>query len=80
MRPFSPAAHLHLPAAAALVALWRRALAGFQAAHRAAESRQALLEMDHRMLADIGITHADAVQEARRAPWDLAPPARRRRG
>ncbi len=37
---------------------------------RVASTRKALPEMDERMLADIGITRAEALAEARRAPWD----------
>jgi uncharacterized protein YjiS (DUF1127 family) len=39
-------------------------------------SRRHLAEMDQRMLADIGISRAEALEEAARAPWDLAPPRR----
>jgi uncharacterized protein YjiS (DUF1127 family) len=38
---------------------------------RAIETRRYLAEMDQRMLADIGITRSQAIEEARRAPWDL---------
>lgn len=40
---------------------------------RAIETRRQLAEMDPRMLADIGISRSEALEEARRAPWDLAP-------
>ncbi len=40
---------------------------------RAIESRRHLAEMDERMLADIGISRAEALREASRAPWDLTP-------
>jgi uncharacterized protein YjiS (DUF1127 family) len=43
---------------------------------QAVESRRHLAEMDQRMLSDIGISRAEAVREATRAPWDLAPPRR----
>jgi uncharacterized protein YjiS (DUF1127 family) len=43
----------------------------------AVESRRQLAEMDERMLADIGISRADALEEAGRAPWDLTPRGRR---
>lgn len=43
---------------------------------QAIESRRHLAEMDRRMLADIGISRPEALEEARRAPWDLAPPGR----
>ena len=39
----------------------------------AAESRRQLAEMDARMLSDIGISRAEALDEAARAPWDLTP-------
>lgn len=42
----------------------------------AVESRHHLAEMDRRMLADIGISRSEALEEAARAPWDLAPPRR----
>jgi len=41
---------------------------------QAIESRRMLAGMDDRMLADIGISRAEALREASRAPWDLAPP------
>jgi uncharacterized protein YjiS (DUF1127 family) len=37
------------------------------------ESRRHLAEMDRRMLADIGISRSEALEEAARAPWDLRP-------
>jgi uncharacterized protein YjiS (DUF1127 family) len=58
--------------------LWQDFISRLVAARHRLSSRQALLEMDARMLRDIGITHAEAVEEARRAPWDLAPITRRR--
>ncbi|WP_198377546.1 DUF1127 domain-containing protein [Neoroseomonas rubea] len=42
----------------------------------AVESRRHLVEMDDRMLSDIGISRTDAIREATRAPWDLTPPRR----
>ena len=39
----------------------------------ARRTRRDLAAMDDRMLADIGIGRADAYEEARRAPWDVAP-------
>lgn len=47
-------------------------------AQRVLASRRLLAEMEPRMLADIGITHTQAIEEARRAPWDIAPLPRRR--
>lgn len=38
----------------------------------AVETRRDLAEMDDRMLRDIGISRAEALHEADRAPWDLA--------
>ena len=43
---------------------------------QAVETRRHLMEMDGRMLADIGISRAEALTEAARAPWDLTPPRR----
>ncbi|MBW6401592.1 DUF1127 domain-containing protein [Roseomonas sp. HJA6] len=43
---------------------------------QAVESRRQLAEMDRRMLADIGISRSEALEEAARAPWDLTPPRR----
>ena len=42
-------------------------------AMQAIETRRQLAEMDRRMLADIGISRSEALNEASRAPWDLAP-------
>lgn len=39
----------------------------------AIETRRHLAEMDRRMLADIGISRSEALEEAARAPWDLMP-------
>jgi uncharacterized protein YjiS (DUF1127 family) len=47
-------------------------LAWLATAMRAIETRRHLSEMDDRMLKDIGISRVDALQEASRAPWDLA--------
>jgi uncharacterized protein YjiS (DUF1127 family) len=44
-----------------------------QRALQAFETRRHLAEMDARMLSDIGISRAEALDEAARAPWDLAP-------
>lgn len=54
-------------------------LAWLAAALRTIESRRYLEEMDDRMLRDIGLTRGAAIEEARRAPWDLAPPEDRLR-
>jgi uncharacterized protein YjiS (DUF1127 family) len=49
----------------------------------AIETRRMLAGLDGRMLADIGLSRADALREAGRRPWDVAPPGgedRPRRG
>ncbi|WP_439579758.1 DUF1127 domain-containing protein [Elioraea sp.] len=46
---------------------------------RAMRTRRQLAGLDDRMLADLAISRADAMREARRAPWDTAPSDRRRR-
>jgi uncharacterized protein YjiS (DUF1127 family) len=51
------------PAAGSLVAWFKRAW-------RAYASRQALADLDDRMLRDIGLTRLDAQREADRQPWD----------
>ncbi len=43
---------------------------------RAHQTRRLLGEMDDRLLADIGIGRGDAVMEAARPLWDLAPKRR----
>lgn len=48
-------------------------LGALRAALRVASTRRALAEMDDRMLADIGLTRAEALREAGRRPWDLSP-------
>ncbi|MBR0674625.1 DUF1127 domain-containing protein [Roseomonas alkaliterrae] len=40
---------------------------------QAIRSRRQLAELDDRLLSDIGISRAEALEEASRAPWDLAP-------
>lgn len=42
-------------------------------AFEAIETRRHLAEMDRRMLADIGVSRSEALEEAARAPWDLMP-------
>ena len=55
----------------------RRALAEaalvLHAMFRARATRRLLTEMDDRLLADIGVGRGDALHEARRPMWDLAP-------
>lgn len=62
-----------------MLAIWAGAM---RVAHRAVTTRRILAEMDGRLLADIGLSRGEALREARRRPWDLAPPpadaARRR--
>ena len=48
-------------------------LAWLRRALEAIETRRYLAEMDRRMLADIGISRSEALEEAARAPWDLMP-------
>ena len=46
-------------------------------------TRATLASMDDRLLADVGLSRGDALQEASRKPWDIAPlvdPTRRRTG
>jgi|GEM_PF-6740289 uncharacterized protein YjiS (DUF1127 family) len=40
---------------------------------RAVEGRRAIARMDARMLADIGLSRAEAVEEVSRKPWDTGP-------
>ncbi len=47
--------------------------AAFKQAWVAIETRRHLAEMDDRMLRDVGLTRAEALREADRAPWDLTP-------
>ena len=46
---------------------------GLRAMWRAIQTRRQLAEMDDRMLRDLGISRLDALHEAERLPWDLAP-------
>lgn len=66
------------PSLAPLGAFLRDVSRGVVAAARVVQTRRTLLEMDARMLKDIGITHGQAIEEARRAPWDIAARPRRR--
>lgn len=45
---------------------------------RVVVSRRELLDRESRLLADIGVTRAEALTEAARAPWDTLPSPRRR--
>ncbi|MGE4480635.1 DUF1127 domain-containing protein [Acidocella sp.] len=40
---------------------------------QAIRGRRDIARMDARMLADIGMSRADAEEEIRRRPWDVAP-------
>jgi uncharacterized protein YjiS (DUF1127 family) len=40
---------------------------------RTAITRRHLAQMDDRMLKDIGLTRSEALEEARRKPWDIGP-------
>lgn len=62
----TPATRTVAPCGATWLGWLRRVL-------QAIESRRHLAEMDARMLSDIGISRAEALREAARAPWDLAP-------
>ncbi len=42
----------------------------------AAIGRRQIAKMDDRMLADIGLSRAEASMEINRRPWDVAPKAR----
>lgn len=46
-------------------------LVSLTAMRRAVATRRQLAELDDRALKDIGISRADALAEAGRAPWDL---------
>ena len=52
---------------------WTALMAVLVAVLRARRTRRLLLEMDDRMLADIGIDRGEAWMEATRSPWDLQP-------
>lgn len=74
-RPITSAAPI---AFVAFSRLWRAFGACLMNAARTVGTRRTLLEMDARMLKDIGITHAEAIEEARRMPWDIGPYRSRR--
>jgi len=57
---------------------WDRLTAAIRLALRTHATRQTLPEMPDHLLADIGLTRADAVAEAARLPWDTNPRRRRR--
>ena len=69
-RPAATAAAGH----ARPVRAWARAFwARLVEMHRAAETRRELGKLDPRLLADIGLSRAEASREAERWPWDLGP-------
>jgi uncharacterized protein YjiS (DUF1127 family) len=70
--PASLPARLRAARQAGWLAFMRRAL-------RAIETRQHLAGLDDHMLRDIGLSHADACAEIRRAPWDIAAAGEARR-
>jgi uncharacterized protein YjiS (DUF1127 family) len=51
----------------------RHGIARLHAIRRAVLERRALARMDARMLADIGLSRAEAEAEVNRKPWDIAP-------
>lgn len=51
--------------------LWRTLSRQWVLMVRATQSRQILAELDPRLLKDIGVSRSEAIEEARRAPWDL---------
>ena len=72
-RPFRPAATVSArPGGSARG--WARAFwARLVEMRRTAETRRELGTLDPRLLADIGITRAEAAREAERWPWDVEP-------
>jgi uncharacterized protein YjiS (DUF1127 family) len=48
-------------------------------AFRTTVTRRTLADLDDHALEDVGLTRADALIEARRAPWDIEPPRRQYR-
>ena len=74
-RPATGAAH------AGSVRAWAGALwAKLVLMRRAAETRRELGSLNPRLLADIGVSRAEASREAERWPWDLEPERSRDRG
>jgi uncharacterized protein YjiS (DUF1127 family) len=55
------------------------ARAAMSVALRTMVTRRGLVELDERALADVGLTRAEALAEAKRTPWDLNPPRRPQR-
>jgi uncharacterized protein YjiS (DUF1127 family) len=70
LRPFSSATLGTTPVRSARArarALW----ASLVSMRRAAETRRELGKLDPRLLADIGLSRAEASREAERWPWDI---------
>ena len=67
-RPAAAADHVR-PVRARAKAFWARLVL----MRRAAETRRELGTLNPRLLADIGVTRAEAAREAERWPWDLEP-------
>jgi uncharacterized protein YjiS (DUF1127 family) len=51
----------------------RHCLQRLRDVRQAVQGRRALATMDARMLADIGLSHAEAEAEINRKPWDIGP-------
>ncbi len=58
-------------------AAWPAFLARLHLVLRTVRTRRLLARLDDRALRDIGLSRAEALAEAGRAPWDLGPPRRR---
>ncbi len=63
---------LYMDAGAPLRCLARMARRAVEM-RRAMEGRKAISRMDARMLADIGLSRAEALEEINRKPWDIGP-------
>ena len=69
------------PAAGSSFGAWARAaIESFALMRRAAETRRELGSLNPRLLADIGVSRAEAEREAARWPWDTDPARAPRRG
>lgn len=71
LSPTRPATLATQPLVAMLRDAWRDFRRAYTIALRAEASRHHLRRLDDRMLADIGITRAQARSEADRKPWPL---------
>jgi len=54
----------------------RALLARFEQMREVAAGRRAIARMDERLLADIGLSRGQALEEVSRRPWDVAPKPR----